>query len=149
MILEARKIGILTPIIYFVKNNTIIMEYIDGMQLKKIINVGIAKELGRNVGLLHKYNIIHGDLTTSNILVTNNNYKQHLYFIDFGLSYIDKNIESKGVDIHVLFQTLESTHHNIYQNFVKEFILEYKLTYKDAIIVLKRAEEIKKRGRYM
>ena len=49
------------------------MEFIDGENLEKNMDIETAKELGKKIGLLHSNNIIHGDLTTSNILVINKN----------------------------------------------------------------------------
>lgn len=125
------------------------MEYISGDPLKNNIDISYAEKLGKNIGILHENNIIHGDLTTSNILVTTNDYKSELCFIDFGLSYISSSIEAKGVDIHVLFQTLESTHSKICEKFIYYFVQSYKKYCKSAEKILKRVKEIKKRGRYM
>src|SRR3990170_4820310 len=84
------------------------MEYINGTAIKNIINTSLGEQTGDLIGKLHTCGIIHGDLTTSNILFKD----EKLYLIDFGLAYIDKTVEARGVDIHVLFQTFESTHEN-------------------------------------
>ncbi len=147
MMIESRKIGVRTPIIYFVDKYNIIMEYIDGYQLKECISLDLAEKLGLYIGLIHKNNIIHGDLTTSNILIDRKTKK--LYLIDFGLSYIDKDVESKGFDLHVLFQTLESTHPTIANEFIEVFSTSYISIYPLGTNVLKRAYDIKKRGRYI
>jgi N6-L-threonylcarbamoyladenine synthase/protein kinase Bud32 len=59
------------------------------------------------VGKLHAAGIMHGDLTTSNLIVREGDRKCVL--IDFGLAQVTQEIEQRGVDIHVLYQTLEST----------------------------------------
>ena len=59
------------------------------------------------IGKLHKAGIMHGDLTTSNLILRKSDGKCVL--IDFGLAQATTEIEQRGVDIHVLFQTLEST----------------------------------------
>lgn len=144
---EARHCGILTPIIYGADDYTVSMERIEGVPLKFAIDdrEELAETAGEIIGRLHENNIIHGDLTTSNMIYADSGA---LYLIDFGLSYSDKNIESKGVDIHVLFQTFDSTHKNPEKLKVR-FAEGYRKTYKDADDILKRAEEIKMRGRYI
>jgi len=146
MMTEARKGGILVPIVYGVDDSSIKMEKIDGVPLKFAIeeNEALAEVVGEIVGKMHALNIIHGDLTTSNMIYST---AGQIYLIDFGLSFSDKTVESKGVDVHVLLQTFESSHHNL--NLKGFFEKGYSKTYSDAEAVLKRAEEIKLRGRYI
>jgi N6-L-threonylcarbamoyladenine synthase/protein kinase Bud32 len=146
MMTEARKGGILVPIVYGVDDYSIKMEKIDGTPLKFALeeNEALAENVGEIVGKMHALNIIHGDLTTTNMIYSETG---DVYLIDFGLSFSDKNIESKGVDIHVLLQTFESSHHNLKR--LKDFFEKGYKTYKDAEAVLKRAEEIKMRARYL
>lgn len=147
MIIEARKLGVPTPIIYFADKENIVMQYIDGIELKNVINISLAEKIGKYIGILHKNNIIHGDLTTSNIIISK---KQEIYFIDFSLSSFTKSIESKGVDIHVFFQTIENSYSlEICNQFIKKFKEGYCNTYNDANKILNRANEIKSRGRYL
>ena len=71
-----------------------------------------------------------------------------IHFIDFGLGMKDVEVESKGVDLHVLMEAFESTHSQHPQcfNYVRQ---GYKKEYeKDADQVLKKIDEIVKRGRY-
>lgn len=82
LISEARTLGISTPIIYDIDSMAcrLTMEYVDGIRVKEILPKLCEKErkklcnrIGRDVGILHSNDIIHGDLTTSNIIVTSNN----------------------------------------------------------------------------
>ncbi len=57
--------------------------------------------------MLHNDGIIHGDLTTSNIMITD---QKIVYIIDFGLSYVRNNIEDFSVDLYVLEKAFLSTH---------------------------------------
>jgi len=141
LISEARRCGVPTPIIRDVSDFEIKMEYIDGIALKKVITPSLSEQTGELIGRLHSYGIIHGDLTTSNILFKDGK----LYLIDFGLSYLDKTVEARGVDVHVLFQTFESTHEN-HEELIEAFKKGYAL--KGAGEVLERAREIEARGRY-
>jgi Kae1-associated kinase Bud32 len=119
------------------------MEYIEGTALKKIITPDLAEKTGKLIGRLHSCGIIHGDLTTSNIL----SKEGKLYLIDFGLSYLDKTVEARGVDVHVLFQTFESTHED-HEELIDAFKKGYNLTFSGAEDVFKREKEVGSRGRY-
>lgn len=143
LISEARRSGVLTPIIRDVSDFEIKMEYIDGIALKKVINPSLSECTGELIGRLHTNGIIHGDLTTSNILFKDD----RLYLIDFGLAYLDKTVEARGVDVHVLFQTFESTHKD-HEELIGSFKKGYALTFKGALEVLERVREIEERGRY-
>jgi len=147
MLTEARRCGVSVPIIYSADAFSIQMERIKGAPLKFVIDdiEMLAETAGTIVGKLHENNIIHGDLTTSNMIYAAD---EKLYLIDFGLSYSDSGLESKGVDVHVLFQTFDSTHKNPTR--LKElFAKGYRKSCKEADSILKRAEEIKMRGRYI
>ena len=121
------------------------LEFIDGMLIKDILEkkTEVTKQIGKNIAILHQHNIIHGDLTTSNMILKENT----VYFIDFGLSFISLKAEDKAVDIHLLDRALESKHYQIYPKAFNQIIAEYKKHYKDAPKVLARFEEVKKRGR--
>ncbi len=143
LISEARRLGIPTPIIYDVEKSVIRMQYIPGMPLKHVINEELSECLGELVGLLHTGGIIHGDLTTSNLIL----YDDKLYMIDFGLSFMSSAVEARGVDIHVLFQTFESTH-RCHESLIEAFCRGYRRAFTGADEVLERVTEIEKRGRY-
>src|SRR5438445_3386198 len=112
---EARRRGIYTPQILNVDkmNNKIIMERIDGRRIKDFLNDCDKKEIkeimfetGRSVGKLHSQGIVHGDLTTSNLIWNDGK----VYFIDFGLGDSSKRIEDQGVDLKLFYEALKSTH---------------------------------------
>jgi Kae1-associated kinase Bud32 len=147
LISEARRNGVPTPIIFDVNDYELVMEKIEGDLAREVINEEISERIGEFVGILHKSGIIHGDLTTSNIIVGAGE-NDRIYFIDFGLSFIESSTEARGVDVHVFSQSLEGTHESCGQ--LKEsFIKGYKRTFPQAAQVLKRAEEIERRGRYV
>lgn len=154
-LVNARALGVPTPIVFDVNLDEaeIIMSYIPGPPLKNILpNINDRKlkelfiEVGRLVGILHKGGIVHGDLTTSNMLLQDN----RIFFIDFGLSEYTYDIEARGVDIHLMRRALESSHYLYSELAYESFILGYKeIMEKEAIDVLKRVDEIRKRGRYV
>ncbi|WP_174590177.1 Kae1-associated kinase Bud32 [Methanocella conradii] len=140
---EARKLGIPTPIIYDVGRFDLIMETITGVPLKDVIDEDSARKAGVLVGKLHSGGIIHGDLTTSNMLVKGD----RIYLIDFGLSFWDEMLESRGVDVHVFYQTLISSHKD-HEKLMAAFAEGYRSSFKGADEVLERVKEIEYRGRY-
>ena len=140
---EARRSGVSTPIIYDVEDFKLKMQYIEGVPIKYLITPEISEKVGELVGKLHSSGIVHGDLTTSNLLLAG----ERLYLLDFGLAYFDKGLEARGVDVHVLFQTFESTH-SAHEALIEAFKKGYQSTFIDSEDVLKRVEEIKKRARY-
>jgi len=140
---EARRAGVPTPIIYDIYNSTIKMQYLNGTAVKHVIDENLSEQIGSLVAELHMAGIIHGDLTTSNLIFFND----RIYMIDFGLAFNDSSIEARGVDVHVLFQTFESTHrdHGI---LIDAFCRGYRKDFRQADEVLERVKEIEKRGRY-
>jgi len=144
IISEARRCGVPTPIIRDVSEYEIRMEHVIGPKIKDVINPELSKRAGEIVGKLHRCGIIHGDLTTSNMILS----KDRIYLIDFGLAFHEKSVEAQGVDVHVYFQAVESTHDNS-DELIEAFKEGYIETYDGAGAVLKRVEEIKARGRYL
>lgn len=151
---EAKRAGILTPKIFDVDetNHKIIMEYIDGERIKELLNrtsknqiKNVCFEIGRMIGKLHSAGIVHGDITTSNMIFKDGK----VYFIDFGLGYFSKKIEDQGTDLLLLEEALKSTHFKIMDICWKNVINGYKKEYNEKGEVLKRVDEIKKRARYM
>lgn len=127
-------------------NFTLCIEYIQGNKVRDIINKKncklIAKELARLIVRLHKLNIVHHDLTTSNMIV----FEEKLFLIDFGLSFVSKKVEDKAVDIHLLKRAIESKHPLLFEEFMKEFADCYQ-SFGDKD-VLKRVNVVDLRGRY-
>ncbi|MCX9013408.1 MAG: Kae1-associated kinase Bud32 [Candidatus Methanoperedens sp.] len=143
LISEARRCGVPTPVIRDVTDFEIKMEYIDGIPLKEIINTALSGQTGELIGCLHNCGIVHGDLTTSNMLLKDGK----LFLIDFGLAYLEKTVEARGVDIHVLFQTFESTHTD-HEELISAFKKGYARTFRHADEVIEREKQIESRGRY-
>ena len=152
LLTEARKIGIPTPRILAVdeEKSIIVMESISGEMIKNILfsNEESAKnvcyEIGRSVGKLHHHNIIHGDLTTSNMILKDN----QIYFIDFSLGGESSRDEDKGVDLKLFQEVLNSTHFKVADECWGGFAEGYKKEYFNAEHILKKVKEIKRRVRY-
>jgi len=153
LMIETRRTGVSVPIIYDVdlQEGIITMEYLKGKRIKDILNnldekerARICKKIGESIARFHNNNIIHGDITTSNIILSDD----QIHFFDFGLGEINSELEAKGVDLHVLMEAIESTHSK-YSNCFNYVLEGYKKELKqDANQVIKKIEDIVKRGRY-
>jgi len=143
----ARKGGVPTPIMSDITADTIVMEQIEGPLLTQDLTGPNLREAGRMIGRLHTAGIMHGDLTTSNMIIRSHDGRCVL--IDFGLAQVTPEIEQRGVDIHVLFQTLESTAPDRATALKAAFGQGYTETFDGANEVLEREHEIELRGRYL
>ena len=150
---EARAYGVPTPRILKIdeKDFKIFMEFVDGIRVKELLNSSdmemikkISLQIGKLIGKLHANNIIHGDLTTSNMIFKDGK----IFFIDFGLGEFSKRIEDKGIDLNLLLEALKATHFKILKLCWQNIVKGYKKEYNKAEEVLKRVEEIEKRARY-
>jgi TP53 regulating kinase-like protein len=152
---RAKQAGVPTPIIYRVDllEATVYMQCIKGEKVRDIVDqmeVKECKEIFRTIGCLagrlHKAGIIHGDLTTSNIIKSGNN----IVFIDFGLGEISSEAEKRGVDLHLMRRMLTSTHYVHANLLFKSFEDGYtSIMGTEAMETLRRMKEIEMRGRYI
>ncbi len=90
LIQEARRLGIPTPIIYDIDTSSaeIVMEEIEGERVKDALlfapkerAIEVCREIGRLAALMHEGGMVHGDLTTSNMILKGD----RIFFIDFSL----------------------------------------------------------------
>jgi TP53 regulating kinase-like protein len=155
---EAYKLGVNVPRIFHLdlKNNYIVLEYIQGDNLRDALLKGAYSKrdkmkifylLGKMIGVLHNKNIVHGDLTTANVIVKQT--KKEPYLIDFGLSEKNADIEGKAVDIEMFYRVLESTHTKFKQLTFESFIKGYKDNVLSSNEIISRFMEIRKMGRYV
>ena len=138
---DAKRAGVRTPVLYDVDLNekSILMEAIDGVMLKDVINDDLAYKTGLEISKLHSADIIHGDITSSNIMLRDD----ELVFIDFGLGRYSDLEEDKAVDLLVLKKSLQSIDY------------EKALTYFDSVLkgynnpkIIDKISDIEHRGRY-
>lgn len=150
---KVSKLGICPKILDVNEHEKIIeMEFIDGKKLSDHLDnfpkekaLKICKMVGKNVAKLHELNIIHGDLTTSNMIFSEKENK--VYFIDFGLSVESQRIEDKAVDLRLLKQALDSRHFKNSNDFFKAFLLGYKNS-KNYEKTIEQLNKVENRGRY-
>jgi Kae1-associated kinase Bud32 len=91
---------------------------------------------------MHNLDIVHGDLTTLNMIHSNNK----IYLIDFGLSNVSSKIEDKAVDLNLFFTCIKNEHPNLY-SLKNELLKIYETKSNNSKLILKRLEMIEKRGR--
>ena len=157
LIHEAKKAGVPTPTIFLVdvKNATIIMEFTEGKQVKQLLGEvakserqSLCLKIGELIGRLHEYGIIHGDLTTSNMILDS---EGRIFFVDFGLGEKSKELEARGVDLHLMKRALQSTHFRFTEECFDAVIRGYsKVLGAEAVkSILDKIKEIERRGRYV
>ncbi len=124
------------------------MSYIDGEPCALMLSAQnyqqIMSEIGKIVAKVHNKHIIHGDLTTSNMVVS----KSKPYLIDFGLSYQSDRVEDKAVDLHVLRESMEARHHLFWKKAFAAFIEGYSEVAEHAKDIIHRLKAVELRGRY-
>jgi len=149
--------GVPTPSIYFIDSDssTIIMQFIEGIVLKDVVDSldeekreSIFHRVGQQIALLHQNDIVHGDLTTSNMILTPS---EKIFLIDFGLGDFTSSIEDKGVDIHLMRRALDSAHFKHSSECFGAVVNGYRTALGDeqSNQVLNRVKEIEMRGRYL
>lgn len=154
---EAKRTGVATPSIFLVdlKNTTIVMEYIEGKQVKLLLNDISESErqylcftIGQSIAKLHGHGLIHGDLTTSNMIMSS---EEKVVFVDFGLGERSVELEARGVDLHLMKRALESTHYQFAGRCFESVIEGYEsvLHGQELKSVLDKIKEIERRGRYV
>ena len=158
-LLRCRKAGIACPAVLFIdyEKHRIYLEEIVGAETLRDVFVRLGNELeaqrvGKVIGsilaTMHESDIIHGDLTTSNMLLrpATDGEQEQLFLIDFGLSSVSTLAEDKGVDLYVLERAFLSSHPNSEVVF-DEVLSSYKATSKNAKAVVEKLDEIRLRGR--
>jgi TP53 regulating kinase-like protein len=156
LLADAKKAGTPTPTIFEVDRvgMRIVMGFIEGKQVKLVLDKlessarrRLCKLIGRQVAKLHRAGIVHGDLTTSNMIL---NREGKVYFVDFGLGEYNPSLEARGVDLHLLKRALQSIHFRITDEAYRAVLAGYKREFGEgANEVIKRVEEIERRGRYV
>ena len=154
---EAKKAGVPTPTIFLVdtKNAAITMEFVEGKQVKQLLGSmqkaerqGLCVRIGELIGKLHGRGVIHGDLTTSNMIL---GAEDKIFLVDFGLGEKNMELEARGVDLHLLKRALQSTHYQFAEECFEDVMRGYSAIVgkEEAESVLGKIREIERRGRYV
>jgi TP53 regulating kinase-like protein len=155
MLTVARSLGVPTPAVYSINLNKhmILMDFISGTQFKQLAGdiprsnlISLSREFGKLIALLHEGDVVHGDPTTSNIIVDENS---RMWIVDFGLSEMNATIEMKGVDLHLIHRALETTHWDLQETMLDATLEGYvEVLGNTAEPPLSRMKDIRERGRY-
>jgi len=154
LLIEVKKLGIPAPTLLYVEPelHILLMDFIPGTRLRDVI-VRLDKpeevfwKLGFYTGLMHERGIVHGDLTTSNVVMVNGD----AYIIDFGLGAFTNELEEQGVDVHLMLRSLESTHPSLVPPLYSAFMDGYEEARgaEARRAVEEKVVEIRRRGRYV
>lgn len=167
LLTRVKSLGVNVPAVLQIdrENSKLYMEFIEGKRVKNILNKKnfswICREIGKTIAKIHSANIIHGDITTSNIMqkpflgkksLGKRKIKEkgrELFFIDFGLGFHSKKIEDKAVDLIVFKKTFEATHFPLMPKAWQTILKAYeKENPEQAKLVFAQMEKVEKRGRY-
>lgn len=157
ILIKALEAGANVPKVLHTEKFSLQIEFINGDRLSETLNdynkklqFKIMEQIGKQVFLLHKNNLIHGDLTTSNTIWKDDK----VFIIDFGLGFVSTKLEDKAVDLHLIKQALEAKHFRSpdhlrgqnHEDLFKHFTKGYK--WEDSDKILERLVAVEKRGRY-
>ncbi len=143
----ARRAGVNVPAIADDSDFDIVMEFIDGYKIRDVFEKNyknLSESIAKSVAKMHENDIIHGDLTTSNMLLKDND----IFFIDFGLGFTSKRAEDKAIDLFLLHEAIESTHHKVLNDAWKIILNTYREEYPESEEIIKALQKIEKRRRY-
>ncbi len=152
LIREARKAGVRTPVVYDidVQGCSITMERIPGKKVKDVLDEDpdhsfeMCADIGAIIGDMHNAGICHGDLTTSNMIMTAD---ERVCLIDFSMGASAADTEGMGVDIRLLERAFSSAHPGMDAQY-SVLMDSYRARMKDSVAVMNKVQEIKDRGRY-
>ena len=110
--------------------------------------MSLCLKIGKSIGQLHAHGLIHGDLTTSNMILTS---EGKLFFVDFGLGEKNEELEAQGVDLHLMKRALQSTHYLFWEECFKDVLCGYSSIVGAEVAekVYQKIREIERRGRYV
>lgn len=175
---KCRRDGVRVPAIYAVDESAgwLMLEWIPGAPVRARINetlgtrtegieqderlLALMRKIGAAIGKLHKNGIVHGDLTTSNMMLSHSPetilsgreknsddlVDGEVVIIDLGLASGSLLDEDRAVDLYVLERAFGSTHPRA-ECIFKEVLSAYGDSYKKAPTALKKLEDVRMRGR--
>ncbi|KDQ17403.1 hypothetical protein BOTBODRAFT_105788 [Botryobasidium botryosum FD-172 SS1] len=179
-LMKCLKSGVRVPGIRMVdvENGCLGLEWVEGMSVRKVLGSGEEGEeleevgvgrvsvgefgiglemlmvlIGESIAQMHLFDIIHGDLTTSNMMLRRVSKPQpgsppaEIVLIDFGLSFMSTLVEDKAVDLYVLERAFASTHPDSEPMFAKVLDAYAKRSGKAWEGVKRRLEDVRLRGR--
>uniref|UniRef100_K3WUU0 non-specific serine/threonine protein kinase n=1 Tax=Globisporangium ultimum (strain ATCC 200006 / CBS 805.95 / DAOM BR144) TaxID=431595 RepID=K3WUU0_GLOUD len=160
-IIKCRKAGVVTPCIYLIdeERGRLYTEKINGGSVKEYLRRAFTKEdgtyvpaatklayqIGVAIARMHDADIVHGDLTTSNMMLRSEDATE-VTMIDFGLANTQPLPEDKAVDLYVMERAFNSTHVNS-EMLVDEVLRAYKACSRRADSIFQKLGQVRLRGR--
>lgn len=151
---DSKSAGVRSPSLYYVSavESLIVMQEMSGRRLKIVLESneggsrGVSSDFGEAVGRLHSAGMMHGDLTTSNVIVD----ESGVCLIDFGLALRSTKVEDHAVDLRLIKETLVGAHPRIASSVMGSFLEGYAgvVGEKRSKEVSRKLSEIERRGRY-
>ncbi len=154
---QCKVAGVAAPHLFYLSppEALLVMGYVEGERLKTVLlEPGLPKErarslgqrFGANIARLHRAGIMHGDLTTSNVIVDGD----ELTLIDFGLAIRSRRLEDQAVDLRLIKETLTGAHNSVSRQFMQSLLTGYASVLGKAKteIATRKLAEIERRGRY-
>eukprot|EP01056_Protomagalhaensia_sp_Gyna25_P005206 Protomagalhaensia_sp_Gyna_25__5205@NODE_626_length_2970_cov_40_978164_g485_i0_p2_GENE_NODE_626_length_2970_cov_40_978164_g485_i0NODE_626_length_2970_cov_40_978164_g485_i0_p2_ORF_typecomplete_len227_score33_89Kdo/PF06293_14/5_7e39RIO1/PF01163_22/3_7e17Pkinase/PF00069_25/6_3e15Pkinase_Tyr/PF07714_17/7_1e12APH/PF01636_23/1_7e11WaaY/PF06176_11/3_9e09EcKinase/PF02958_20/2_5e07Choline_kinase/PF01633_20/1_4e05Pkinase_fungal/PF17667_1/2e05YrbLPhoP_reg/PF10707_9/1_3e03YrbLPhoP_reg/PF10707_9/0_00022Fructo len=105
----------------------------------------LPERLGQLLGQLHDNKIVHGDLTSSNIMLRETT--NSIALIDFGLAQQSDDVEDRAVDLYVLERAMQSTHADCANEFNARVFTAYGQHSSACKKTIQRLEAVRARGR--
>jgi Kae1-associated kinase Bud32 len=120
LLVDARKLGVRTPIVYDVDlaRHRLVLEQLAGPTLRELLEnpelppptvTGAVRLLGEALGRLHAGGISHGDLTSSNVLFPDGPEGPPA-LLDLSMGSRSPGVEELGIDLHLVEEDLKSLH---------------------------------------
>ncbi|KAG7394252.1 TP53 regulating kinase [Phytophthora boehmeriae] len=159
-ILKCRRAGVLTPCIFLVDEDKsrLYLEKVLGGSLKDYLRRAYkldphygssamkkAYQIGEAIAKMHDADIVHGDLTTSNMMLSSDDATE-VTMIDFGLANSQPLPEDKAVDLYVMERAFNSTHVNS-ELLVAEVLRAYRAKSRRADAIFQKLSQVRLRGR--
>ncbi|KAH9850409.1 kinase-like domain-containing protein [Lenzites betulinus] len=109
----------------------------------------VMELIGTEIAKMHQADIVHGDLTTSNMMLRHPSSPQglQLVLIDFGLAFTSTLVEDKAVDLYVLERAFASTHPQSEPLFAGVLKAYEKKMGKEWTAISRRLDDVRLRGR--
>lgn len=135
---RASRLGLPVPRVLDSGDFEIIMQFIQGIRLRDSGISGYEERIGQAIASMHSAGIVHGDLTTSNMIERGG----EIFLIDFGLGKFSSRFEDFASDIFLLQEVLGS------EKALDPVLNAYKRNYSNSKDVLNQLDKIRKRRRY-
>ncbi|KAL6896097.1 kinase-like protein [Trichoderma longibrachiatum] len=171
---KCRRDGLRVPDVYAIDEAAgwLMLEWVQGTPVRVNINERLGsrtegieddeelkdlmRRIGAAVGKMHSIGVIHGDLTTSNMMLKPpaqqsaddgaTGLEGEIVIIDLGLASGGVHDEERAVDLYVLERAFGSTHPRA-ECIFGEVLDAYRKSYKQAGVTLKKLEDVRMRGR--